>query len=41
VQFVPALALAAGPADRLGDMPGIRALLAAVVAEITEAQRRH
>ena len=36
-----ALALAAGLADRLRDVPGIRALIAAVVAEITEGQRRH
>lgn len=35
------LALAAGLADRLGDVPGIRGVIAAVVAEITEAQRKH
>ena len=36
-----ALALAAGLADRLHDTPAVRALIAAVVAEITEDQRRH
>lgn len=35
------LALAAGVADRLGDVPGIRALIAADVAEVTATQRRH
>lgn len=36
-----ALALTVALADRLGDVPGIRALLGAVVAEITEAHQRH
>jgi hypothetical protein len=36
-----ALTLGAGLADRLGDVPSICALVAAVVAEITDEQRRH